>query len=331
MDSRTGTRTIVVGVDEAGAAAPALRWAAAEAARRGAHVHLVHAVPHEDAAGVGPAGLWADGLGAAPPPPPRDAAVTEQRARRALQRAEEVVRTGAPAVPVRSSVERGTVRAVLLGASGDADLVVTGLGRRSGRPGSTALALAQHAPCPAVAVGGDPVPWARGVVVGFDGSAASLAALELAAAEAALRGQALRVVRTTHLPVDHLAVTDPEVHLAARRAARARVRALVEAAVEPLRREHGLAVEVAVVVDAFASDVLVERSRDAALLVVGVGGHGALRSALLGSTSRAVLHRAHVPVVVVPAGARAGDLRTLDPGAAELSGAPVAGAPVATA
>ncbi|WP_432573907.1 universal stress protein [Kineococcus sp. SYSU DK005] len=128
--------------------------------------------------------------------------------------------------------------------------------------------------------------------------------------------------------MDHLAVTDPEAHLAARRAARARVRALVEAAVEPLRHLHGLTAEVAVVVDAFASDVLVERSRDAGLLVVGAGGHGALRSALLGSTSRAVLHRAHVPVVVVPARARTLDLRAPGPGAARVESA---GAPLATA
>jgi nucleotide-binding universal stress UspA family protein len=45
------------------------------------------------------------------------------------------------------------------------------------------------------------------------------------------------------------------------------------------------------------------REEDAALIVVGSRGLGAVRSALLGSFSRSVLADAPCPVVVVPPGA----------------------------
>jgi nucleotide-binding universal stress UspA family protein len=40
--------------------------------------------------------------------------------------------------------------------------------------------------------------------------------------------------------------------------------------------------------------------RDGDLLVLGASGHGALASAVLGSTVNAVLDQAAVPVIVVP-------------------------------
>jgi nucleotide-binding universal stress UspA family protein len=46
--------------------------------------------------------------------------------------------------------------------------------------------------------------------------------------------------------------------------------------------------------------IQVAESHDADLVVVGHGGRGPLRAALLGSTTYELVHRAPVPVVVVP-------------------------------
>jgi len=54
------------------------------------------------------------------------------------------------------------------------------------------------------------------------------------------------------------------------------------------------------VVNGHPSNVLVEASKDADLLVVGGRGHGRVLGMLLGSVSDHCTHHSHCPVVVVP-------------------------------
>ncbi|WP_077797018.1 universal stress protein [Streptomyces sp. JHA26] len=134
------------------------------------------------------------------------------------------------------------------------------------------------------------------VVVGVDGSEASLRAAEWAADEAALRELPLRIVYAslweryegTALSED-LGEPSEEVRAqdivdtAARRAERGRPDLEVTTDILPEEAEHAL----------------VGEGRNASLLVVGTRGRGGLAEFLLGSISLGVAGRADCPVVVL--------------------------------
>ncbi|MCA1188571.1 MULTISPECIES: universal stress protein [unclassified Saccharopolyspora] len=122
---------------------------------------------------------------------------------------------------------------------------------------------------------------AKTVLVGVDGSQHSSRAARWAAAEAARLGASL-----------HLVLAHDAAH---RDRAEEQVR---EIAVECRAAEPDLHVRAQAVTADPAED-LVARSADAALLVVGSRGRGAVRDALLGSVSTAVATHAGCPVVVV--------------------------------
>jgi nucleotide-binding universal stress UspA family protein len=142
-------------------------------------------------------------------------------------------------------------------------------------------------------------PGMRGIVVGVDGSVASLAALRWAGREARLRGTPIHVVR---------AVED-EPRLRAPYASRHRMhghgvdRAAVGARLEETARDalgpqpEPLVVEVA---DGLAARVLLERAAGADLLVLGISAHSAPDT--LGPVAQVCLRNAPCPVVVVGAG-----------------------------
>ncbi len=127
-------------------------------------------------------------------------------------------------------------------------------------------------------------PFAGGsVVVGVDGSPGSDAAVDWAAAEAAATGRSLRLVTATTLHRDR---------------AGSRLRRAV-ARISPTIPH--LPVSTAVH-GGRAGDELLAHLGDAAMLVVGKRGRGAIPRLLVGSTAIAVAGRSPVPVVVVPTG-----------------------------
>ncbi|GAA1879829.1 universal stress protein [Actinomadura bangladeshensis] len=273
-------RGVVVGYDGSRQSGAAVRWAAEEARLRGVPLTVVHA--WEAFTAVGPMAIPVADLRAA---------------------AQEVVAEGAKLAreetgEVHAVLGRGGSTTALLEASRGADLVVVGSRGRGGFTGlvlgSTGLELAGHGSCPVVVVR---EPRAGGpVVAGVDGSAASLEALGLAFAEAALRGAEL--VAVVAWPPGADAGGAPLVDAdALREVARERLARLVEPWRErypdvPVRTEVSIGPP---------REVLLAAAEDARLLAVGSRGLGGFRGLLLGSVGHALLQHAACPVAVAHA------------------------------
>ena len=138
------------------------------------------------------------------------------------------------------------------------------------------------------------------VVVGVDGSEGSFAALRFAVAESLLREDRLEIVYAWHVPADGgpFAAGAASVVLADEVAKAAEE--VVANAAELARNEAGGRLQVdGVAVLAGPAAELVDRSKDADLLVVGSRGLGGFTGLLLGSVSHQVVHHARCPVVVV--------------------------------
>lgn len=143
------------------------------------------------------------------------------------------------------------------------------------------------------------------IVVGVDGSDEAAAALRFAVEEAKLRDARVEAVHAwSFVPMTTaadsglvpMAWTESTEMLQATRDAAARV---AEQQVESVLGA-GHDVEVSLV-QGDASDALLDAARGADMLVVGNRGRGALKEALLGSTSGRVADHAPCPVVIVRA------------------------------
>ena len=137
------------------------------------------------------------------------------------------------------------------------------------------------------------------VVVGIDGSPEADTALRFAADEAAKRGLPLRIVCAWEAPAgtyigEAFAPTADGIVEAEHHADD-----VLRAALE--RLADGAAIETeALAVEGNPAQVLIEQSRDAALLVVGSRGRGAAAGLLLGSVSQKLTQHAPCPLAVVP-------------------------------
>ncbi|MEV8550172.1 universal stress protein [Streptomyces glaucescens] len=136
------------------------------------------------------------------------------------------------------------------------------------------------------------------VIAGVDGSPSSLAAVDVAAREARLRGTSLRVVHALGRPAAHLP-TGAAPWSAADRGLEPMVHGGVARAEERARAaEPGLEITRSVVAGD-ALEVLEIESRSAALTVVGSRGLTGFTGLLLGSTAVYLAAHGHGPLMVV--------------------------------
>ncbi|CAN3127461.1 universal stress protein [Mycobacterium sp. smrl_JER01] len=287
MAAATEIGKIVVGVDDSPSSQPALEWAAAEAGRRGVPLVILYATTL-------PIGAWP-----VVPVPTGFLDWQRQIGQDILTDARQIAeRLTAGAVPVTIEFAVATPTAALVEESRTAGMVVVGSRGRGGLArmmlGSTSTGLVHRAHCPVVVVHDEASPPQPGapVLLGFDGSAASESAVDIAFQEASQRGVGLIALHAWwspgafEMPGFDWDEIRPEVD---REAARQLA--------EWQQRYPGVSVERVVVPDEPARQ-LVARSDDAQLVVVGSHGYGAVTGTLLGSVSGAVVQAAKVPVLV---------------------------------
>jgi len=136
------------------------------------------------------------------------------------------------------------------------------------------------------------------ILVGVDGSSASLHALDWAAAEARTRGAGLQVVVAYSLPTFTAASLDGGYAALDDETIRAGAQAVLDEAIGRLH-DPGVLVQGRVLTGD-AAGVLVEESRDVELAVVGTRGRGGFADRLLGTVSSALPAHGWCPTVVVP-------------------------------
>ncbi|MFI8521200.1 universal stress protein [Streptomyces sp. NPDC085481] len=286
MTSTTDRGGIVVGIDPVKDWHMALAWAADEAHLRAGALRLVVAVP-----------------------PQHDTHHVDDTPRHVAQRraGTETLRTALawaharqPGIEATSSLLDGFPGGVLAGLSHEADLIVLGSRHLSRTEeflsaGSLVVPVTAKAHCP-VAVVGDAehvtqdTPY---LVVGVDGSEPSRAALAWAFEEADLRRCALRAIAVWQPPVFTLRSGDTLFH--AERRMLSETTAGWTEKYPDVRLTHEVPIGSPV-------EVLAEAAEHALALVVGRRGRGGYTGMRVGSVVHGLLHRAHCPVITVPAG-----------------------------
>ncbi|MEU8151263.1 universal stress protein [Nonomuraea sp. NPDC048901] len=273
------TRRIVVGVDGSEPATAAVRWAAADARRRGLALRIVHVCEQ-----------WPYGL----------AAFSAEYCAGTLDAAADQARELAEGVEVTTELHTGNLVDELIGESAAADSLVLGsrgLGGFSGMLlGSVGTAVAGHAWGPVVIVRGPGQEEHGRIVVGYDGSEDSEFAMQYAIEQARVRHARLHLLYAWQLPLfsPYAAAYDSLLENAFQH----EVRTAGER-VNPWREKYP---DIEITDEQLCehpAGALIKASTTADLVVVGSRGLGGFASAVLGSVSRAVLHHATCPVAVV--------------------------------
>ncbi|MFY7069987.1 universal stress protein [Nocardiopsis changdeensis] len=301
MVNEDRTPRVVVGIDGSDNGQAALEWAAAEAARRGVPLRIVHALgmPLIVSAYGGPARF-------------EPTEEIQGQATEVLQDAVAHVAKGWPDVRTETVTALEEAPLALLRQSRQHDLLVVGtrgMGTvKSMFVGSVSIRVAAQAPCPVVVVpshGGRPATTGlKRIVVGVDGSRNGRRALGLAVALTAETEGELVVVHSWEVPYpyDPVAMTaagyQPQEDLFEKQSEELVAELLAEA-IDEQRDDVNIDVTVVRTQNGPVNAIL-EAAEGADAIVVGSRGRGTVRGLLLGSVSQGVLHHSKVPVVVLP-------------------------------
>lgn len=300
LEGELGRGAVVVGFDGSERSRQAAHWAAREAVGRGLRLVVVNALrgPFPEVL-VTPVSM----------PLPQlvdEAAVRAYTDEHLAELADECTRI-APGLDVTTRAFDGHPAAVLGEVARDSALLVVGSSGATGLArlfaGSVTAHLAHHATGTLVVVRETGAEGGH-VVVGVDGSGPSYLAADFAVDFAARHDRPVVAVHaTTGLPVDAMAPGGPwgqglGLGLDAEQLRTSADALIVKSLSGPLARHPEVRAE-RLVSFARPAQALVEAAEGAALLVVGSHGHGAVRRALLGSVSHAMLHHAHCPLALV--------------------------------
>ncbi|WP_067701523.1 universal stress protein [Nocardia jejuensis] len=285
---------VIVGIDDSEAAQHAVRWAAETACARGRELLIVHGTNLKTIQGL---------LGSYAAVEPEVTQSVQGFGEELVAAAARAAREVDPELRVRTEVSSAHPARLLIDSSAEAHLLVLGgpdERRGFNKLGSILIAVSSGSRGAVVVVrdGEREAPRTGPVVVGVDGSPTSEAAIEAAFAEASQRVAPLVAVHTwsdqylsqfsglvdTSIEADQLAVAEQSL------------------LVERLAGWQEKYPDVVVTREVYLSspaDHLQTWSESAQLLVVGSRGRGGFTGMLLGSTSNALVQRAHCPVMVV--------------------------------
>lgn len=204
-------------------------------------------------------------------------------------------------VAVETRLIEGDQRDVItsLTGNGSVDLAVLGRSGRGGEPGMAHLGsvvehAAHHTRCPLAVIPSNVSLPVRLIAIGLDGSAESSTAVDWCAHFAADVGASVIALSVDEPVLEWTPSWDDQNW-------RRTVEHDLEAMVAPIR-SHGVHVEVVAVRDFRPADGLLDvaAARGADLLVIGTRGAGGFSGLRVGGVAMKVLHKASLPLVLVP-------------------------------
>ncbi|MQA07672.1 MAG: universal stress protein [Pseudonocardiaceae bacterium] len=287
-----GNPPIIVGVDGSEQASDAVRWAVSEAARHDAPLLVLHGVLMPELYFVGS-------------PDSALLAPAKEEGERIVRRASELAKSHEPEVEVRTEAHIGLPARLLIERSGSARMIVLGSRGAGGfgelLVGSTTAAVASHAHCATVVVRGSGIdverPADAPVVVGVDASPVSDAAIGMAFEAASSRNAPLIAVHTWSDSDGEAIFSPSRMNVSWESIDEAERRMLAERLAGWHEKYPDVTVRQVVTRDRPRHELL-EWSKKAQLVAVGSRGRGGFTGLLLGSTSQALIHHAHCPVLV---------------------------------